>query len=240
MQDSIARLSGGHRIAFVLISIVLLNLASPFSETSTVAALAFVGVYLVLTASAIYLVSGERNLTILTVLLSAIIAVAGGITIASGFNAALWIQASWHLALVGQVTLIAALLALFIIESSAVNREVLFAAIAIYFLLAGLFTSLYVLIDIFVPGAFVSSSGAPIAWQRLNYFSLVTMSTLGYGDIIPVAPAAQSLSAMQGSLGMLYVAILIGRFVSLYRTEPRRGKEEATGDADSVPGDRVR
>ncbi|MEL6152038.1 MAG: potassium channel family protein, partial [Chloroflexota bacterium] len=93
------------------------------------------------------------------------------------------------------------------------------AAIAIYFLMAGLFTLAYFTIESLTPGAFVSSSGAEITWQRLNYFSLVTISTLGYGDIVPIAPAAQSLSAMEASLGTLYIAILIGRFVSLYRGE---------------------
>ena len=43
------------------------------------------------------------------------------------------------------------------------------------------------------------------------------MTTLGYGDIVPIAPAAQSVSAFEAAIGTLYIAILIGRFVSLFQ-----------------------
>jgi len=58
-----------------------------------------------------------------------------------------------------------------------------------------------------------------MTWQRLTYFSHVTLTTLGYGDIVPVAPAAQSLFALEASVGTLYIAVLIGRFVRLFRQE---------------------
>lgn len=219
MREAIQNLAGGNKIAFLLISIVLLNLTYPFSETGTVAALLFVGVYLVLTGSSIYLVSSDHRLLLLAVLLAIAIAVTGGITIASDFSAPLWIQLSWNAALLIQLVLVVTLLVLFILQSEAVTREVLLAAIAIYFIVAGIFSLMYGTIESLAPGAFVSSSGSEITWQRLNYFSLVTISTLGYGDIVPVAPAAQSLSAMEASLGTLYIAILIGRFVGLYKND---------------------
>lgn len=220
MKDTIIHsLAEGNKIAFVLLSIFLLNVTYPLSETSTFTALLFVGVYLILTGSAIYLVSSDRSLLIVNVLLGLTIAVAGGITIASGFTAPLWIQLVWNASLLVQVVLIAILLTVFIVQSERVTREVLFAAIAIYFLLAGLFNVMYIMIEGLSPGAFVSSSGAQITWQRLTYFSLVTISTLGYGDIVPVSGAAQSLSALEASIGTLYIAILIGRFVSLYQND---------------------
>lgn len=217
LMGAVRNLGGGNRIAFVLVAIGLLNVAYPFSERSMAAALVFVGIYLVLTGSSIYLVSKDRRLLILSIALALIIAVCGSITIASDFTAPVWIQAAWNSALLAQIAMMIALLILYIVGAKTVHREVLFAAIAIYFLLAGLFSVIYVVIETFAPGAFLSSSGAEITWQRLTYFSLVTISTLGYGDIVPVAPAAQSLSAMQASLGTLYVAVLIGRFVSLYQ-----------------------
>lgn len=219
MKDTIQSFAGGNKIAFLLLSIILLNLTYPFSETGTVAALLFIVLYLVLTGSAIYLVSSDPRLLTLSVLLAVAVAVTGGITVISDFTAATWIQLSWSISLILQVLLILALLVAFIIDSEQVTMEVLFASITIYFILAGLFSTLYVIIEVFAPGAFISSSGAEITWQRLIYFSLVTISTLGYGDIVPIAPAAQSLSAMEASLGTLYIAILIGRFVSLYQHE---------------------
>ncbi|NJL94378.1 MAG: hypothetical protein HC915_11980 [Anaerolineae bacterium] len=188
MRDTIHSLAGGNKIAFILLSILLLNISYPFSETGTVAALLFVGFYLFLTGSAIYLVSSDRQLLSISVLLAIIIALAGGITIASNFTAPVWIILLWNAALFVQVTLIITLLVLFIIQAKVVTREVLFAAVSIYFMLAGIFTVMYVVTESLSPEAFISSSGTEMTWQRLNYFSLVTISTLGYGDIVPIAP----------------------------------------------------
>ena len=224
MKDTIHNLAVGNRISYLLISIFLLNVAYPFSETGTIAALLFIGLYLALTGSAIYLVSNNRNLLIFAIALAVMIGIAGGITVASNFTAPLWIQLIWNASLFAQVLLVIIILVAFIIGSQIVTREVLSAAIVIYFLLASIFSLMYVVIETLTPGAFISSSGAEITWQRLTYFSLVTISTLGYGDIVPVAPAAQSLSAMEASIGTLYIAILIGRFVSLYRSELPRNR----------------
>lgn len=215
------RLAEGNRIALLLISIFLINVLYPISELGTFAAVSFVGLYLALTGSAIYLVSSNRRLLIVAVLLGSVIGVTGGITILSGFTL-MWAQLAWNASLFVQVLLVITLLVIFIIQSERVTREVLFAAIAIYFLLAGLFTIMYTVIESLAPGAFVSSNGAEITWQRLNYFSLVTISTLGYGDIVPVTSTVQSLSALEASIGTLYIAILIGRFVSLYQHDESR------------------
>lgn len=218
MNDTIHRLAEGNRIGFLLLSIFLLNVSYPLTETSTAAALLYVGVYLALTGSAIYLVSSDRRLLILAVVLGGVIAVAGGITIASGFTTPR-VQLLWNASLFVQMMMIITIMVIFIIQADRVTREVLFAAIVIYFLLAAMFSVSYNIIEGLAPGAFVSSSGAEITWQRLNYFSLVTISTLGYGDIVPVASVAQSLSALEASIGTLYIAILIGRFVSLYQND---------------------
>lgn len=221
MRDTIQSLAAGNKIAFILISILLVNITYPISELGTGAALLFIGFYLVLTGSAVYLVGSNRRLLMIAIVLTVTIAVTGGITVTSGFTEPLW-QLAWNASLLMQLVLVITLLVLFIIESKTVTREVLFAAIAIYFLLAAIFTVTYGVIESLARGSFVSSSGAEITWQRLNYFSLVTVSTLGYGDITPVTSTAQSLSALEASIGTLYIAILIGRFVSLYQHDDSR------------------
>jgi voltage-gated potassium channel Kch len=49
----------------------------------------------------------------------------------------------------------------------------------------------------------------------LYYFSFVTLTTVGYGDILPVAPVARALATLEALVGQLYPAILIARLVSL-------------------------
>ena len=48
------------------------------------------------------------------------------------------------------------------------------------------------------------------------YYSFVTMTTLGYGDIVPVSPAARTLAYMEAAMGQIYVAVLIARLVGLH------------------------
>jgi hypothetical protein len=48
------------------------------------------------------------------------------------------------------------------------------------------------------------------------YFSFITLSTVGYGDITPLSRIARWLAAMEAMTGLLYVAVLIARLVSLY------------------------
>jgi hypothetical protein len=50
------------------------------------------------------------------------------------------------------------------------------------------------------------------------YFSFITLSTVGFGDITPVSKVARTLAAMEAITGLFYVAVLISRLVALYST----------------------
>ena len=56
-------------------------------------------------------------------------------------------------------------------------------------------------------------------WQQLIYYSMITLTTVGYGDIIPVNAWARTLAALEGMTGVLYIAVLMGRLVGIYRQE---------------------
>ena len=74
---------------------------------------------------------------------------------------------------------------------------------------------------------------------ELLYFSFVTLTTVGYGDITPLLPAARSLAISEALVGQLFPAVLIGRLVSMEllsrsrdsRQDVSRGREAAPGDA---------
>jgi len=101
-------------------------------------------------------------------------------------------------------------------------------AIALYLLIAALFTILYALLETVSPGAF----RFPDYWQQgrselndvLAYFSFVTMTTVGYGDVTAVHPFARSLVMFEALIGQLYPAILIARLVTLYTGSKSQGK----------------
>jgi ion channel len=108
----------------------------------------------------------------------------------------------------------------FVLRAPSVTTEVLCASISAYLMLGLMWTMAYWLVDQLTPGgafSFNTNAGA----RSINgfngfYFSFITPSTVGYGDITPVSRIAPWLAAMEAMTGLLYVAVLIARLVSLY------------------------
>ena len=99
-----------------------------------------------------------------------------------------------------------------------VTADNLCGAIAVYLLIAVIWALTYGVIEGLAPGSFkFTMEQSESAWSRMIYFSLVTLTTLGYGDITPVSPIAKIWSALQAVTGTLYMAVLIARLVSQYR-----------------------
>lgn len=99
-----------------------------------------------------------------------------------------------------------------------VNFRRIEGAIAAYLLIGIVFACLYDLVRGFDPGAFLHHGSAPDetgAVVSYLFFSFVTLTTTGYGDIVPVHPIARSLAMLEALTGQLYLAILLARLVSL-------------------------
>jgi hypothetical protein len=90
-------------------------------------------------------------------------------------------------------------------------------AVAVYLLLGMVWAHAYFLVLLFHPGAFNTPSTATSIDQmpQFVYYSFITLTTVGYGDITPVHPFARSLATLEALFGQLYPAILIARLVSL-------------------------
>lgn len=113
-------------------------------------------------------------------------------------------------------------------EEGTVSGHRVRGAIAAYLLIGYFFATLYRLFDSLIPGSFVHAAN-PALIQYGNeladvfmYFSLVTLTTVGFGDISAVHPVARSLVMLEAVIGTLYPAILIARLVSLQIEHERR------------------
>lgn len=117
----------------------------------------------------------------------------------------------------------------FILRAPQVNTEVLCAGIATYLMLGLLWAFAYILVARVVPGAFAFTVGnaSEHVFQGFNgvYFSFVTLTTVGYGDIVPVAPAARMLAMMESMVGTIYMAVLISRLVALHSADATQKNE---------------
>jgi len=69
-------------------------------------------------------------------------------------------------------------------------------------------------------------TGTPkILRQELLYMSLVTLSTVGYGDIVPTWPPARMLAVLEAVTGQIYMAVLIGGLVGMHMQHPRGNRD---------------
>ncbi|HLW71062.1 MAG TPA: potassium channel family protein [Candidatus Binataceae bacterium] len=89
-------------------------------------------------------------------------------------------------------------------------------SVAVYLLLGFLWSVLYEIVELLQPGSFsiVARNGVADI-RQLGYFSLTTLTTLGFGDILPLSPLARSLTVLEALVGQLFPVILIARLVAM-------------------------
>jgi hypothetical protein len=102
-------------------------------------------------------------------------------------------------------------------NSRSVSDAHLYTAVSIYLLLGMLWFSLYCAVDTFYPGAIQLTNAGRDRQSELLYFSLVTLTTVGYGDIVPIDGEVRMLAALEAIAGVLYIAITVALLVSGYK-----------------------
>jgi hypothetical protein len=99
-----------------------------------------------------------------------------------------------------------------LVTSRETNTDSLVGAIFGFFVIAAACALLFNQLEALQPGSFRLPEGGELDTQLL-YFSLVTITTVGYGDITPATSIAQICAALEAATGTFYIAILIGRIV---------------------------
>jgi Ion channel len=128
-----------------------------------------------------------------------------------------------------------------IFRRQAIRGDDVLGAICGYLLAGVAFANIYLLLGAVHPGAFDVSpriAGELASWHSrrffFNYFSFVTLTSMGYGDITAIHPMAASITWMEAVFGQFYVAVVVAQMVGLRLTRatspeqkstPLRGKE---------------
>lgn len=105
------------------------------------------------------------------------------------------------------------------IGAKEVTWDIISGAVSVYLLLGMNWTLIYIYIDMFNPDAFQFNHAHDIDGgmntQDFFYFSFVTLTTLGYGDVVPLSTAARIFAVLEAILGQLYIAVIIGKIISV-------------------------
>ena len=216
------------KFLYFLISLVALILIYPFVEGGVVGAILLDVFRSAILISGIYAVSHSGRM----IILGSVIGVpAMALSIANlflhddrllVFGTILWII--FYL-----VTLISILHK--IIQSRRGRADEIFGAISAYLLMGLMWGMIYVIIEKVYPDSFYfdfhTNADAMISWSDFIFYSFSTLTTLGYGDILPILPFARSFAIIEMIIGMMYIAVIIARLVALYTMkEERRILEE--------------
>ena len=78
------------------------------------------------------------------------------------------------------------------------------------------------MMDSLVPGSLRHGQDQAFTAAEMVYYSFVTLTTLGYGDIVPVSPSARALATLEALTGQLYLTVLVARLVGLHITHASR------------------
>ena len=109
-----------------------------------------------------------------------------------------------------------------VLRSGPITTRRIEGAIAVYLLLGFTWAHAYELVVLWHPGAFTGAveGRGSLPW---TYYSFVTLTTMGYGDIMPVHPLARALAVLEALTGQLYLAIMLARLVSMELQSRRDG-----------------
>jgi hypothetical protein len=118
------------------------------------------------------------------------------------------------------VTILGVIVGTGVFRPGRVTLDRVMGAIVLYLLLGLVFAFAYESVFRQVPGAFAGALDGPDTLERWAYFSFVTLTTVGYGDITPVAKIARALATFEAFIGQLYPAIILARLVSLQIAPP--------------------
>ena len=117
-------------------------------------------------------------------------------------------------------TFTACLLLADVLRTGAVTANKIYGALCVYLLIGLTWGFMFLTLEGFQPGSFLvgqaRSSGIEKDPATLVYFSFVTLSTVGYGDITPLSPPARSLAFLEAIIGQIYLAVLVARLVGLH------------------------
>ena len=137
-----------------------------------------------------------------------------------------WSRTLELLSLMPLMAMLAAGMLAFVLRERTLTLDSIFATIAAYLLVAVLFAQIYVCMITWNPASFslpveVANRPVHLLQSDMTYFSLVTLATVGYGDILPATATARTLAMIEAVTGQFYVAVVVAIFVGMYSSQRR-------------------
>ncbi len=220
--EHVGEAAGRYRHAYLLAGLLLLMLLHPFLVERVLGLAMMDIVFLITTLTAIFACATRKLGIVLGVLLG------GGMQLFRGLAlldpSIQYLVASHILGMLFFSYVSALLLKKIFTSADLVTADSLCGAVSVYLLLGVIWAMAFTLLEVAQPGSF--SFGAPLPGsvaveaaaqlRRFIGFSFVTLTTLGYGNIVPATPRADALATTEAVVGQLYLTVLVARLVAVH------------------------
>jgi voltage-gated potassium channel len=206
-----------HHLA-LLLSILLLFVIGPVVEDLPQGTVIMNALGVLVLAAGLYALRARRSLFTAAIVLS-LISIIGTAVVHMTHQE--WAAAFAYGCIIVLVVYFAVVILAYVLRGTAVTMDKIFAAVCVYLLIGFAWTFAYALIDALQPGSFVihaigNSAQYIVRTREFRYFSFMTLTTVGYGDIVPASTTARTLAALEGVTGQIYLAVLVARLVGLH------------------------
>jgi hypothetical protein len=201
------------RFLFLFISIILMMVLRPIMEDLIRLSILTDILFAAILISGLWAVSRRRKVFVMALLVAIPALVLEWVTYFMGLPA-LKPLGLFFLAIffgIMSVTLLS-----HILKAEEVTADLIMGAASTYFLIGFLWAFVFFFLETFSPGSFRLEASRADTDSQLIYYSFVTLTTVGYGDITAATTTARSLSVLEAAIGQLYLAVLVARLVGMH------------------------
>lgn len=212
------------KFVFLFISLLMYIAITPFLGEFVRFRLILDIFFTAILLSAIYAVSQNRIQTIITTLIA--LPAIGSTWLAQFIKTPVLIFIDNFFGILFLIFTMLSILS-FIFKTRKITRDVIYASIVVYLLMGVLGGVVFYLLESFHPGSFAIKETI-IKNKRMvfTYYSFITLTTLGYGDVTPLTEQAAALAMIEAVIGQIYLLVLVARLVGLHISQSMYEKPE--------------
>ncbi|WP_049796343.1 potassium channel family protein [Methanomassiliicoccus luminyensis] len=199
-------------------SFFVLMMVAPALSQSTEGSIVLTVIYALLLLSSLILIRGRYRVLITAValvLITAALRLLSHTIGGSGLTSVSFLSSAMAL------TFISAMIYTLLFRRRKVTTETIWQGMTLYLLTGLAWANLFMFVNTAFPGSFAdrANPGAALDLSAFIYYSFVTLTTVGYGDIHPLTPEARNLAGLEMLFGVFYLAIFISRLVETWKIE---------------------
>ena len=199
-----------------LVSLIVIMLLDPFLEDFAFGGMVSLGLLSISAILCMMVLSLDKRMQWILIFISVFVVGLNFILLRSPSETSSILQ---YLSLAILIFLYALLLFYLMMTSETLSRQDISNAIAIYLLIGIGFGFIYSLIETLYPGAIVyQTQGNKDISGDMIYFSFITLTTAGFGDMLAIHKFAKIVAMMEAVTGVLYIAVTIGRLIGIRKT----------------------